>query len=87
MNVSLLCKWWWLLENENSLWQDIVKLKYVKGSPICLIQNKISDSPIWSDLLKVRHIYLKCREYKLNNGKLISFLLDTWLGVGDSNVY
>jgi hypothetical protein len=38
-----LCKWWWLLKNEKGLWQDIVKLKYVKDSPICLIQNRQSN--------------------------------------------
>jgi hypothetical protein len=41
----------------------------------------ISDSSaVWSDLLKIRHIYLKGREYKLNNGKLISFWLGVWIG-------
>jgi hypothetical protein len=34
-NVRLLCKCWWALENEDELWQDIVRLKYVKNSPTC----------------------------------------------------
>jgi hypothetical protein len=80
LNVSLLCKWWWLLQNRNGLWQDIVKLKYVKGAHVGLIKNKMSDSPVWSDLMKIRHIYLRGREYKINNGKLISFWTDSWLG-------
>jgi hypothetical protein len=46
MNISLLCKWWWALETGNGLCQEIVKVKYVKGSPICLIPNRINDSPI-----------------------------------------
>jgi hypothetical protein len=25
MNLSLLCKWWWKVENEEGLWQAIVK--------------------------------------------------------------
>jgi hypothetical protein len=79
MNVSLLCKWWRSLENENDLWQEIVKLKYLKGTPICLVQNKMSDSPVWSDLLKIRPIYLRGREYRLNNVKVISFWRETWL--------
>jgi hypothetical protein len=37
MNISLLCKWRWLLESEEGLWQNIVKIKYGRGSPICLI--------------------------------------------------
>jgi hypothetical protein len=32
--------------------------------------------------MKVRHIYLSGRGYKLNNGKLISFWKDTWIGNG-----
>jgi hypothetical protein len=29
MNISLLCKWWWRLESENGLWQDIIEAKYL----------------------------------------------------------
>ena len=25
LNISLLCKWWWKLENEDGLWQEIIK--------------------------------------------------------------
>jgi hypothetical protein len=38
MNISLLCKWWWLLESEDGLWQEIVRLKYVNKTHVCLIQ-------------------------------------------------
>lgn len=31
MNISLLIKWWWKLENEDGLWQDIVKAKYLRA--------------------------------------------------------
>jgi hypothetical protein len=58
MNIILLCKWWWLLENEEGLWQDIVRLKYVKASPTCLFPRRHDDSTVWKDLLHVRHIYL-----------------------------
>jgi hypothetical protein len=68
MNIALLCKWWLSLETRSGLWQDIVKIKYVRGSPICLIPNRFNDSPIWSDLLKVRSIYLRGRGIKVNNG-------------------
>jgi hypothetical protein len=67
------------LETGGGLWQDIVKLKYVKQYPICMIPNKFKDSPLWKDLLKIRHIYLKGRRYKIGNGKKISFWMDQWL--------
>jgi hypothetical protein len=80
MNVSLLCKWWWALENEEGLWQDIVRLKYVRNSPTCLIPARLTDSPVWSDLMKIRHIHLKGSGIKINNGQHTSFWLDIWMG-------
>jgi hypothetical protein len=69
MNVSLLCKWRWLLESGEGIWQEIVNLKYVKNYPICDIPRKLNDSPLWKDLMKVRFIYLRGRKYKVNNGR------------------
>jgi hypothetical protein len=80
MNVSLLCKWWWLLKTGEGLWQDIVRLKYVKSFSICDIPLRMQDSPLWKDLMKVRDIYLRGRGFKLNNGRHISFWKDVWLG-------
>jgi len=57
MNVSLLCKWWWKLEMENGLWQDIVKSKYLLSTDlISTVKWRMTDSPVWKDLLQVRHL-------------------------------
>jgi len=80
MNVSLLCKWWWKLETENGLWQDIVKNKYLSNSLIGSISWKTTDSPIWKDLLKVRHLYLKGRSIKTSDGSKTSLWKDNWIG-------
>jgi hypothetical protein len=56
-----------------------MKIKYIKETPTCLIPPRYNDSPVWCDLLKVRHIYLKGRELVVKNGKLTSFWLDPWL--------
>jgi hypothetical protein len=79
LNISLMCKWWRILEHETGLWQEIVRLKYTKGNRVCLIKHNSHDSPVWTNLLKIRHIYLKGMEYELNDGNSISFWLDTWL--------
>jgi hypothetical protein len=79
MNINLLCKWWWLLENQRGIWQDIMQIKYVRNKPISLIKPRQSDSPVWCDLLKIRHIYLKGRKFITNNVKKISFWLDPWM--------
>jgi hypothetical protein len=47
MNLSLLCKWWWKLENEFGMWQEIVKYKYLKKDSIVSVKHKQTDSPIW----------------------------------------
>ena len=52
-NISLLCKWWWRLENEEGIWQSLVKAKYGITHGIWRIKMKQGDSPVWKDLLKV----------------------------------
>jgi hypothetical protein len=58
MYVSLLCKWWCLLESGEGIWQEIVNLKYVKNYPISDIPRKMNDSPLWKDLMKIIYIYI-----------------------------
>jgi hypothetical protein len=49
MNISLLVKWRWAFENEEGLWQDIMRLKYAKVSPVSSIPNRYNDSLVWCD--------------------------------------
>lgn len=30
MNIGLLCKWWWKIENGSGIWQEIARKKYLK---------------------------------------------------------
>jgi hypothetical protein len=34
MNISLLSKWWWKLEKEEGLWQQLINYKYLKKDTI-----------------------------------------------------
>jgi len=69
MNVSLLVKWWWKLDNEEDVWQKIIKHKYLKSDSILDVSHKQSDSAIWADLLKVKDIYLQGRKKVVRDGK------------------
>jgi hypothetical protein len=40
MNLSLLCKWWWKLEFEEGMWQEIVRKKYRIFKGISGLQRK-----------------------------------------------
>jgi hypothetical protein len=56
MNISLLCKWWWKVENGHGIWQDIVRKKYLKKGLVSHLKKNYKNSPVWNDLLKVRHV-------------------------------
>jgi hypothetical protein len=79
MNVSLLTKWWWKLDNETGLWQRIVKYKYLRKVSIMDVSHKQTDSPIWADLLKIKNVYLQGRKMVVHNGKSTLFYKDSWL--------
>ena len=79
MNMSLLCKWWWKLEHEEGLWQEIVKTEYLHNKSIFCVTHKNTNSQIWSDLLKVRGTYLQGRSIRTMNGKKTRFQNDPWL--------
>ena len=73
MNISLLGKWWWKLEKEEGLWQQIIKFKYLKNLTIQEVKHKLNDSPMWYDLLKIKNIYLQGRGLSIGNGSLTGF--------------
>jgi hypothetical protein len=77
-NISLMCKWWWKLENESGPWQDLMKHKYMSCGGISYTRKKPGDSPLWSDMLQVKQIYLKGRRMKVGNGRDTSFWCDAW---------
>jgi hypothetical protein len=79
MNVCLLSKWWWKLEQEEGLWQEIVKAKYLQNKTIFSVSHKNTDSAIWADLLKVKDLYLQGRSIRMNNGQKTRFWSDPWL--------
>jgi hypothetical protein len=79
MNVSLLSKWWWKLENKNGLWQEIVRYKYLRNNSIHDVCHKLNDSQMWYDLLKIKSIYLQGRNVSIKNGESVRFWWDNWL--------
>jgi hypothetical protein len=78
MNISLLCKWWWKIENEEGLWQEIVRKKYKIKGEIVQLKTKQSNSPLWNDLIKINDLYLKGRDMKIGNGRDTDFRRDSW---------
>jgi hypothetical protein len=69
MNISLMCKWSWGLENEDGLWQEVVRNKYIRGETVGTVKHRLDNSPVWTDLLEIKNMYLKGRKVETKNGK------------------
>lgn len=78
MNISF-CKWFWRLETESGIWQELIRYKYLKHDSVCTVKHRQSDSAIWSDLLKVSDVYLQGRKMIIRNGQKTLFWKDKWL--------
>jgi hypothetical protein len=72
-NVSLLFKWIWRLENEEGLWQDLIKAKYLKK---CTFSHKPSPSHslFLSGLVVIKDIFYRCCKRVLGDGRKPLFL-------------
>jgi hypothetical protein len=68
-----MCKWWWKLENGLGPWQNLMKAKYMTRGGVYYTKKKPGDSPLWTDMLQVKQIYLN-----VGNGRDTSFWCDSW---------
>lgn len=73
MNVALLSKWLWNIENSNGLWQEIIKAKYIKDVPLISVKVRQNDSHFWRAILGLRDEFYKCCKKVVGNGKSTSF--------------
>jgi hypothetical protein len=80
MNFCLLSKWRWKLDNESGIWQHIIKAKYLRKSEVRNVSHKLDNSPVWADLLKIKHFYLKGRISKVPNGGILKDRLGDQIG-------
>src|ERR1041385_3593460 len=66
-NISLLVKWWWKLEKNNGLWQEVIKAKYFRNTSVASIKERFNDSPCWKAIMRVKKFYMLGRRVKLNS--------------------
>ena len=79
-NQCLLSKWLFKLINEQSVWQDLLKRKYLGTKSITQVERKQGDSYFWSGLMKVKNYFLNMGSWFINNGEQVRFWEDKWLG-------
>jgi hypothetical protein len=56
-NIALLPKWWWKLETQKDIWQDIVRAKYLKNKSMVSAKPRVTDSPCWEILVKAEGVF------------------------------
>src|SRR4051812_37191181 len=55
-NISLMVKWWWKLDTQDGVWQDIVKARYLRNHSVASVTPHFLDSPCWKNLLKIKQV-------------------------------
>jgi hypothetical protein len=79
-NVALLSKWLFKLLNEEGVWQDVVRRKYLKEKTLCQVTRKPGDSQFWAGLMEVKDQFLARGSFTVKDGSQTSFWGDFWLG-------
>ena len=57
-NKCLLSKWLFKITNEDGIWQQILKNKYLKSKTVTQVEKKSGDSQFWSGLMSVKQYFL-----------------------------
>jgi len=79
-NKCLLSKWLFKLLNEDGLWQELLRNKYIKNKTLGSCEKKPRDSHFWKSLMNIKDTFLKLGHFNVKDGSHIRFWVDTWLG-------
>lgn len=79
-NKCLLSKWLFKLLNEDGLWQELIRNKYLKEKPLGCCQKRATDSHFWKGLMSIKDTFLGLGSFKIKDGSQTRFWCDTWLG-------
>ena len=79
-NRCLLSKWLFKLINEDGLWQDLLKRKYLSNKSISQVSKKLGDSHFWSGLMHVKNQFLVLGSFEVKCGNQARFWEDRWIG-------
>jgi hypothetical protein len=69
-NIYLLSKWLFKLLNEDGLWQELIKNKYLHLKTLAQVKPNAYDvdSPFWKGLLKLKDDFFSRGYFKVGNG-------------------
>jgi hypothetical protein len=67
-NRCLLSKWLLKFINEDGVWQNLLRRKYLRSKTITQVEHNPNGSQFWSRLLKVKNDFLRLGKFKLRDG-------------------
>jgi hypothetical protein len=77
-NKCLLSKWLFKLINEEGVWQDLLKRKYLSNKSLTQVKKRPGDSHFWAGLMKVKDQFIARGSFQIHNGSEARFWKDTW---------
>jgi hypothetical protein len=66
-NSCLLSKWLYKLLNEDGMWQQLLKNKYLGDKSLTQISRRPGDSHFWSGLMNIKDQFLRCGHFQARN--------------------
>jgi hypothetical protein len=79
-NKCLLSKWIFTLINSDGAWQQLIRNTYLGSKTLTQVMKKPGDSQFWCGLMNVKDDFLSMGSFTLQNGKVVIFWEDIWLG-------
>jgi hypothetical protein len=78
-NKCLLGKWLFKLINDDGIWQQLLKNKYLRDKTLTEVQYMSGDSQFWAGLMKVKDEFLSMGRFDLGDGSQVRFWEDSWI--------
>jgi Zn/Cd-binding protein ZinT len=72
-NKCLLSKWVAKLLNEDGMWQQVLKKKYLKRRTLSQVVKKKGDSHFWVGLMEVKDLVLQRGRFRVQDGSQTRF--------------
>lgn len=75
-NICLLSKWLFRLLNEEGIWQNLLKRKYMANKSLPQVSKKPGDSQFWAGLMEIKDLFLSKGIFKIQSGNQVRFWED-----------
>ena len=79
-NIFLSSKWFFRLLNEEGIWQNLLKRKYMMNKSLSQFYKKPGDSQVWAGQMENKDLFLSKGIFKIQSENQVRFWEDVWIG-------